>query len=213
MDGMGTSVVEIRNLQIPAGRDGRRWGSVSLSVGRGEVHAVLGGQGAGKTTLLETVAGQRRAVSGSVQVSGGGPGVVWREGGLFPGLTVAEVVDAWRRWTLDPLTRAEALRLTGLAGLSSVTFERLDAAERRLLDLALALVGRSDILLLDEPFAGLDAPDASRVRGVLRSLGGHGVAVLFTTGDADEARRADHVTVLDGGSSFLGISFPAGRAA
>ncbi|WP_051469068.1 ATP-binding cassette domain-containing protein [Actinomadura oligospora] len=210
---MGTSVIEIRDLRVVAGRDGGRWGPVSLSVGRGEVHAVLGGHGTGKTTLLETVAGQRRAVSGSVRVSGGGPGVVWREGGLFPGLTVAEVVDAWRRWTLDPLTRAQALRLTGLAGLASVTFERLDAAERRLLDLALALVGRSDILLLDEPFAGLEASAASRVRGVLRSLAGDGTTILFTTRDIGEACRADHVTVLDGDLPFLGITVPAVHAA
>lgn len=193
MDGMRPSVVEIRHLRVRVVRD------VSLSVGRGEVHAVLGGHGAGKTTLLEAVGGQVRPVSGSVEIAGGGAATVWREGGLFPGLTVAEIVDAWRRWTLDPLTRGEALRLTGLAGLSGVTFERLDGAERRLLDLALALVGRSDLLLLDEPFAGLDGAPASRVRSVLRSLAGDGIAILFTTRDIDEACRADRVTVLDGG--------------
>ncbi|MCP2335661.1 ATP-binding cassette domain-containing protein [Actinomadura rupiterrae] len=190
---MRPSVVEIRNLRVQSLRD------VSLSVGRGETHAVLGGYGSGKTTLLEAVAGHRRPVSGSVVIKGGGPATVWREGGLFPGLTVAEIVDAWRRWTLDPLTRSEALLLTGLAGRAAAVFEDLDGTERRLLDLALALVGRSDVLLLDEPFAGLDAPSASRVRAVLRSLAGKGTAILFTTRDIDEACRADHVTVLAGG--------------
>ncbi|MFC5181635.1 ATP-binding cassette domain-containing protein [Actinomadura harenae] len=209
---MGTSVIEIRGLRTRAGGDTPR-GGVSLSVGRGGVHAVLGGRGAGKTSLLETVAGRRRAVAGSAEVRGGGPAVVWREGGLFPGLTVAEVVDTWRRWTLDPLTRAEALRLTGLTGRSAVVFERLDAAERRLLDLALALVGRSDVLLLDEPFAGLDASAAARVRDALRSLADAGTAVLFTTRHFDEACWADGVTVLDAGFRLAGISGHEGRAA
>ncbi|MEV4252064.1 ATP-binding cassette domain-containing protein [Spirillospora sp. NPDC049652] len=205
---MRPSVVEIRDLHIQARHETR--GKVSLSLGRGEVHAVLGGHGAGKTTLLETVAGLRPPASGSVETGAGGPAVVWREGGLFPGLTVAEVVDAWRRWTLDPLTRSEALRLTGLTDRASVTFERLDAAERRLLDLTLALVGRSDLLLLDEPFTGLDALSAARVRTVLRFLADSGTAVLFTTRDIDEACRADRVTVLD---ARLPSAARAGRAA
>ncbi|MFC4913514.1 ATP-binding cassette domain-containing protein [Actinomadura gamaensis] len=195
---MRPSVVEIRKLRVQAVRD------VSLSVRRGEVHAVLGGYGSGKTTLLEAVAGFRRPVAGTVEIRGGGPATVWREGGLFPGLTVAEIVDAWRRWTLDPLTRSEALRLTGLADRASAVFEQLDDTERRLLDLALALVGRSDVLLLDEPFAALGAASAARVRGVLRSLAGNGTAILFTTRDVDEACRADHVTVLPGGLPLPG---------
>ncbi|RFU36694.1 ATP-binding cassette domain-containing protein [Actinomadura logoneensis] len=199
---MRPSVVEVRDLPVQgrparqAPRAGR--GKVSLSVGQGEVHAVLGGYGSGKTTLLETIAGLRPHTSGTVEVKGGGPVPVWREGGLFSGLTVTEVVDAWRRWTLDPLTRADALRLTGLTDRASVAFERLDDAERRLLDLTLALVGRSDLLLLDEPFTGLDGPSADRVWGVLRSLADEGTAVLFTTREIDEACRADRVTVLDG---------------
>ncbi|MFC6930122.1 ATP-binding cassette domain-containing protein [Actinomadura yumaensis] len=137
---MKAPVIEVRDLRVGFGETSQRSGAVgdvSFTVARGEVYAVLGRYGAGKTALLEALAGVRRPSGGTVRVRGTDPydgrdgrggartGAVWRDGGLFPGLTVAEVVGTWRRWTLDPLGGDEALRLAGLAGAADVPFERL----------------------------------------------------------------------------------------
>ncbi|MFD0903031.1 ABC transporter ATP-binding protein [Actinomadura sediminis] len=219
---MKAPVIEVRDLELnDAVRD------VAFTVAPGEIYAVLGRYGAGKTTLLELLAGLRRPTAGTVRVHGADPyadrdaarsGAVWRDGGLFPGLTVAEIVDTWRRWTLDPLTRADVLDRVGLTGAAGVPFERLGQGERRRLDLALALVGRSDLLLLDEPTAGLDDGPAREVRAVLRRLAAHGTTVVFATRDPGEACRAGRVGVLDegrlpaGGDSARLPGRPSGRA-
>jgi ABC-2 type transport system ATP-binding protein len=209
---MKANVIEVREIRVRFGADDAVRG-VSFSVAEGEIYALLGARGAGKTTLLEVAAGTRRPTGGSVRVRGVDPyerndamraGAVWRDGGLFPGLTVAEVVDTWRRWTMDPLTRDEALRLTGLSALADVPFERLTPGQRRLLDLALALVGRSDVLFLDEPTAGLDEAAARSIWTVLRLLARNGVTILVATRDVDEACRADRIGVLDKGVLVVG---------
>ncbi|WP_329087620.1 ABC transporter ATP-binding protein [Actinomadura citrea] len=214
---MKAPVIEVRDLDL---NEAVR--TVSFTVAQGEVYALLGRYGSGKTVLLEILAGLRRPTGGTVRLRGADPytdrdaaraGAVWRDGGLFPGLTVAEVVDTWRRWTLDPLTRDEALRLVGLARLADVPFERLTAGRRRLLDLALALVGRSDVLVLDEPTAGLDGAAAREVWSVLARLAADGVAVVVTTRDPDEACRADRVGILDEGRLVTGRDAARLRAA
>ncbi|MGI5326026.1 ATP-binding cassette domain-containing protein [Actinomadura nitritigenes] len=177
----------------------------------GEIHALLGHRGAGKTLVLEALAGLRRPCGGRVRLRGADPyaerdglrvGTVWRDGGLFPGLTVAEVLEGWRRWTLDPLTVDEALALTGLERAAGVPFERLTAGERRLLDLSLAMVNRSDVLFLDEPTSGLDSGTVHRIWSTLRHVAAAGRTVLLTTRDAAESRRASRVSVVDRDRSY-----------
>lgn len=210
-------MIEVRDLDL---NEAVR--NVSFTVAQGEVYALLGRYGSGKTTLLEILAGLRRPTGGTVRLRGVDPytdrdaaraGAVWRDGGLFPGLTVAEVVDTWRRWTLDPLTRDEALRLARLTDVADIPFERLTTGQRRMLDLALALVGRSDVLFLDEPTAGLDAAAAREVWSVLLMLAAHGVSVVITTRDPDEACRADRVGILDEGRLVTGRDAARLRAA
>jgi ABC-2 type transport system ATP-binding protein len=217
MDGMKAPVIEVRDLDL---NEAVR--NVSFTVAQGEVYALLGRYGSGKTTLLEILAGLRRPTGGTVRLRGVDPytdrdaaraGAVWRDGGLFPGLTVTEVVDTWRRWTLDPLTRDEALRLARLTDVADIPFERLTAGQRRMLDLALALVGRSDVLFLDEPTAGLDAAAAREVWSALLMLAAHGVSVVITTRDPDEACRADRVGILDEGRLVTGRDAARLRAA
>lgn len=201
-DVMSVKVIEVRD--VAAGAATR---TVSFGVQAGGIHALLGRRGSGKTTVLEIVSGHRRPAVGTVHVCGIDPygrpeaiklGTVWREGGLFPGLTVTEIIDTWRRWTLDPITRREALRLAGLDDRAEVRFERLTAAERRRLDLALALIGRSDVLFLDEPTADLDDDARREIWATLRAVARGGVTILLATRDADDARRADSVTTLAG---------------
>ncbi|WP_433473375.1 ATP-binding cassette domain-containing protein [Spirillospora sp. CA-142024] len=205
---MKAPAIEVRDLDLNEAVH-----NVSFTVAQGEVYALLGRYGSGKTTLLEILAGLRRPTGGTVRLRDADPytdrdtvrsGAVWRDGGLFPGLTVAEVVDTWRRWTLDPLTRDDALRLARLTDVADVPFERLAPGRRRMLDLALALVGRSDVLFLDEPTAGLDDADACEVWSVLRMQAAHGVTVVIATRDPDEACRADRVGVLDEGRLVTG---------
>jgi ABC-2 type transport system ATP-binding protein len=220
MGHMKAHVIEVRDLRLnEAVRD------VSFTVAKGEVYALLGRYGSGKTTLLEMLAGMRRPTGGTVRVHGADPytdreaarsGAVWRDGGLFPGLTVAEIIDTWRRWTLDPITRDEALSLARLTDHADVPFERLSAGRRRLLDLALALIGRSDVLFLDEPTAGLDEATAREVWSVLLRPAAHGSTVVITTRDPAEACRADRVGVLNDGRLVTGRESarltPAARA-
>ncbi|GAA0586252.1 ATP-binding cassette domain-containing protein [Actinomadura livida] len=214
---MKAPVIEVRDLDLNAAVR-----NVSFTVAEGEVYALLGRYGSGKTTLLEILAGLRRPTGGWVRLRGADPytdretaraAAVWRDGGLFPGLTVAEIVDAWRRWTLDPLTRDEALRLARLTDVADTPFERLTAGRRRMLDLALALVGRSDVLFLDEPTAGLDETAAREVWSVLLMLAAHGVSVVLTTRDPREACKADRVGVLDEGHLVSGRDAARLRAA
>jgi ABC-2 type transport system ATP-binding protein len=219
---MGVNVIEMRGAGV---RFGERYAvrDASFDVADGEVCALLGPVGSGKTTLLELASGMRRPSSGEVRMRGADPyqdraelrtGVVWREGGLFPGLTAAEVVDTWRRWTADPLSRDEALRLTDLGGFEDVLFERLSPCGQRMLDLALALVSRSDVLFLDEPSAGLNDVAARQVWSVLRRLAGDGVTILLATRHSYEARYADRVVVLEEGRvAVAGACVPAHRAA
>ncbi|MEU5990297.1 ABC transporter ATP-binding protein [Spirillospora sp. NPDC047418] len=214
---MKAPVIEVRDLDL---NEAVR--NVSFTVAEGEVYALLGRYGSGKTTLLEMLAGLRRPTSGTVRFRGADPyddrdsaraGAVWRDGGLFPGLTVTEVIDTWRRWTLDPITRDEALRLARLTHIADVPFEQLFPGQRRRLDLALALVGRSDVLFLDEPTAGLDAGAAREVWSVLRMLAAGGVSVVVTTRDPGEACRADRVGILDEGRLVTGRDAVRLRAA
>lgn len=214
---MKAPVIEVRDLDL---NEAVR--NVSFTVAQGEVYALLGRYGSGKTTLLEILAGLRRPTGGTVRFRGVDPytdrdaaraGAVWRDGGLFPGLTVAEVVDTWRRWTLDPLTRDDALRLVGLTDMADVPFERLTAGRRRMLDLALALIGRSDVLILDEPTTGLGDEAVREVWSVLLMLAAHGVSVVVATRDPGEACRADRIGVLDEGRLVTGRDADHLRAA
>ncbi|MFD0683261.1 ATP-binding cassette domain-containing protein [Actinomadura fibrosa] len=218
---MGAIVVEARDLYVSSG--GRMVRDLSLAVPEGEIHALLGHRGAGKTLALEALAGLRRPCGGRVRLRGADPyaerdgfrvGAVWRDGGSFPGLTVTEVIEGWRRWTLDPLTVDEVLALTGLEKVAGVRFERLTAGERRLLDLALAMVNRSDVLFLDEPTSGLDDGTIHRIWATLRRVAAVGMTVLLTTRDAAESRRACRVSVVDRDRTFTSpgvVSAPLGR--
>ncbi|MEU8117611.1 ABC transporter ATP-binding protein [Spirillospora sp. NPDC049024] len=201
---MSGIVVEARGLRVRCGA--RTVGDFSFAVPEGEVYALLGHRGSGKTLLLEALAGLRRPCRGTVRILGADPyaareglriGTVWRDEGLFPGLTVSEIVEGRHRWTLDPLTAEEALALTGLERAARVRFERLTPGQRRRLDLSLALLDRSDVLFLDEPTSGLDSGTIHQIWATLRRIAAAGTTVLLTTRDAAEARRADRIGVVD----------------
>jgi len=181
---------------------------VDLAVAPGELVALLGPNGAGKTTTIEIIEGYRRADGGSVTVLGadpstGGPplrarvGLMLQGGGLDPRSTPRDVLRlyaAFHDGGRDPLA---LLTEVGLDAVATTRVRRLSGGERQRLALALALVGDPELLLLDEPTAGMD-PEAKRAtRALIAGLRAKGRAVLLTTHDlGDVERLADRVVIL-----------------
>ncbi|MFC4119277.1 ABC transporter ATP-binding protein [Nonomuraea zeae] len=185
---------------------------ISFEVAEGEIFALLGRNGAGKTTAIEVLAGFQRADGGTVRVLGLDPytdraavrrriGIMLQEAGFFPDLTVAQTIDTWRDFTDAPRPRDEAIGLAGLEGRAGTKVRQLSGGEKRRLDLALALLGRPDVLFLDEPTTGMD-PEARRSTwAVIRDLAGQGTTILLTTHYLEEAQRlASTMAIMDEGT-------------
>jgi len=195
----------------------KRYGSrtavdgVDLRVERGQVLALLGPNGAGKTTTVEVCEGYRRPDAGSVRVLGLDPvrqhdaltpriGVMLQSGGVYPGARAGEMLALVARYAAHPLHVGELTERLGLGPVLRTTYRRLSGGEKQRLSLAMALVGRPELVFLDEPTAGMD-PQARRATWELvGELRADGVAVLLTTHFIEEAERlADSVVILDAG--------------
>ncbi|MEV4354292.1 ABC transporter ATP-binding protein [Nonomuraea sp. NPDC049625] len=184
---------------------------ISFEVAQGQIFALLGRNGAGKTTTVEVLAGFQRADGGTVRVLDLDPytdraavrqrtGIMLQEAGFFPDLTVAQTVDTWRDFTAAPRPRDEALELAGLAGRRGTKVRQLSGGEKRRLDLALALLGRPDVLFLDEPTTGMDPEARRNTWTVVRDLARQGTTILLTTHYLEEAQRlATAMAILDAG--------------
>ncbi|MGW2014204.1 ABC transporter ATP-binding protein [Streptomyces sp. NPDC001927] len=185
---------------------------VDLDIDRGEVFALLGPNGAGKTTTVEILEGFRRRSGGDVSVLGTDPergddawrgriGLVlqsWRDHGRW---RVAELLTHFATYYPDPRDPAELLALVGLTEQAGRQVARLSGGQRRRLDVALGIVGRPELLFLDEPTTGFD-PEARHEFHVLVERLAHdeGVTVVLTTHDLVEAERlADRIAMLVGG--------------
>jgi ABC-2 type transport system ATP-binding protein len=180
---------------------------LSLSVRAGSVAALLGPNGAGKTTTVEICEGFRTPDSGSVQVLGGSPaaarariGVMPQGGGGYPGLQARELLTLFSRFYAHPHDPVELLELLGLSDVARTPYRRLSGGQQQRLSLAMAVVGRPELVFLDEPTAGLD-PQARRATwDLVEALRSDGVSVLLTTHLMDEAEHlADDVYVMDHG--------------
>lgn len=201
---------------------------ISFEVARGEIFALLGRNGAGKTTTMEVLAGFQAPDGGHEGGPGGGPGggrvrvlgldpvkdraevrrrvgIMLQEAGFFPDLTVAQTVDAWRDFVAAPRPRGEALELTGLGAKAHTRVRQLSGGEKRRLDLTLALLGRPDVLFLDEPTTGMDPEGRRNTWEVVRDLAGQGTAILLTTHYLEEAQRlASSMAIMDHGVIVAG---------
>ena len=198
---------------------GKRYGGrpvldgVTFEVGRGEIFALLGPNGAGKTTTVEIIEGYRRPDAGSVAVLGteparGGPehrarvGLMLQgSGGVDPRMTAREAVDLQARFHADPRSVDDTLDAVGLPPSAWRTrYRRLSGGERQRVGLAMALVGRPDVAILDEPTAGMDVEARAATRSLLEALRDDGVAILVTSHDlVDVERVADRIAILDRG--------------
>ncbi|WP_405643251.1 ABC transporter ATP-binding protein [Streptomyces uncialis] len=189
---------------------------VTFSVGRGELFALLGTNGAGKTSTLELLEGLAPPASGQVSVLGHDPyrdraairpriGVMLQEGGFPSELTVRETLRMWAGCTSGARPVGEALDIVGLTRRGGVRVKQLSGGERRRLDLALALLGRPEVLFLDEPTTGLDAEGRRGTWDLVRELRDSGTTVLLTTHYLEEAEDlADRLAILHEGRIAAG---------
>ena len=184
---------------------------VSFEVARGEVFALLGTNGAGKTSTVELVAGLAPAGGGTVRVLGLDPyrervrvrpriAMMLQGSGLPADLTVAETVRMWSGCVSGARPAGEALAMVGLGARAGVRIKQLSGGERRRLDLALALLGRPEVLFLDEPTTGLDAEGRRDTWHLVRELRAAGTTVLLTTHYLEEAEAlADRLAIMRDG--------------
>jgi len=184
---------------------------VSLTVDRGSILALLGNNGAGKTSLLQVCEGFRGPDAGSARVLGLDPiadhdelmprlGIMLQSGGVYPWATAGEILRLFASFAANPLDTDMLLDRLGLRKFAKTTFRRLSGGEQQRLSLALALVGRPELVFLDEPTAGMDVGARQTTWELVENLRADGVSVLLTTHLLDEAERlADHVVIMDGG--------------
>lgn len=190
---------------------------ISFEVQRGDVFALLGSNGAGKTTTVEILEGHRRRTGGDVQVLGTDParggrafrdrlGIVLQSTAIDPDLTVIEAARLQASYHRDPLSPDVALSSIGLDAEHDKRVGVLSGGQRRRLDLALAIVGRPDLVFLDEPTTGFDPLARQIAWDLVDELRGQGVTIVLTTHYLDEVERlADKVAVLrDGSIAALG---------
>jgi ABC-2 type transport system ATP-binding protein len=187
---------------------------LDLTVDRGEVFSLLGPNGAGKSTTVEILEGYRRRDGGDVSVLGHDPArataewksrigiVLQRVDDLAQSseLTVREWVGSTAAYFPDPMRADEAIELVGLVDKRDARASSLSGGQRRRLDVALGIVGRPELLFLDEPTTGFDPEARRQFWGLIESLADAGTTILLTTHYLDEAEHlADRVAVINAG--------------
>ncbi|MEV6299052.1 ABC transporter ATP-binding protein [Actinoplanes sp. NPDC051861] len=210
MVGGDAAAVEVRDVVV-------RWGDttavdgVSLCVPRGRVLALLGHNGAGKTSLLQVCEGFRRPDAGEARVLGLDPigqhdelmprlGIMLQSGGVYPWAAAGEILRLFASFAANPLNPEMLLDRLGLRKVERTRFRRLSGGEQQRLSLAVALVGRPELVFLDEPTAGMDTEARHTTWQLIEELRADGVSVLLTTHLLDEAERlADDVVIMRSG--------------
>jgi ABC-2 type transport system ATP-binding protein len=184
---------------------------LDLTVGAGTITAVLGPNGAGKTSTIECCEGYRRPDGGTVRVLGLDPvsqgeqlrpriGVMLQSGGIYPTVRAAEMLRHTAKLYANPLDTEALIERLGLGSCGKTPFRRLSGGQQQRLSLALAVVGRPELVFLDEPTAGLDVQARHATWELVEQLRQDGVTVVLTTHLLDEAERlADKVAIVDAG--------------
>jgi len=204
------AVVEIRGLV-------KRYGDLvavdglDLDVGQGETLALLGPNGAGKTSTVECCEGYRRPDAGSVRVLGLDPiadarrlrpriGLMLQEGGLYPHVRPEEALRTFAAFHAQADDPDELIEALGLEAVRRTRYRQLSGGEKQRLALALALIGRPEVLFLDEPTAGLDPVARRTTWRLLADRTAQGVTIILTTHLLEEAASvADRVAIIDRG--------------
>ena len=184
---------------------------IDLTVAAGSIVALLGPNGAGKTTTVETIEGYRQPDEGTVRVLGLDPvrdgaalrariGLMLQQGGIYPQARPGEILRLFARFHRDPLDPDALLERVGLGDVATARYRVLSGGQRQRLGLALALVGRPELIVLDEPTAGMDPAAKASTRELIVDLRAAGVTILLTTHElADVELLADQVAIIDRG--------------
>jgi len=183
--------------------------SLSLAAAAGAVTAVLGPNGAGKTTMIRCCTGLLAPDSGRIVVLGAPAGsasandrvgLMPQATGAWSGVRPRELLDYLAGLYAAPLPPAELVAVLGITDFADTPYRRLSGGQQQLVNLAGAVIGRPELVFLDEPTAGLDPHVRRQVWTLIRDLRAAGVAVVLTTHDMDEAEQlADRVVLLDHG--------------
>jgi ABC-2 type transport system ATP-binding protein len=218
----GTAAVEVTRLRksygsVAAVRD------VSFSVAEGEIFGVLGPNGAGKTTTVECVSGLREPDGGTIRVLGLDPWAVrdkvreilgvQPQNSAFPSkLRVGEIFDMYRTFYRCPVGATELAEALGLAGRRRDYYRSLSGGQRQRLSVALALIGRPRVAVLDEMTAGLDPQGRLDTWRLIEQVRDRGTTIVLVTHFMEEAERlCDRVALVDGGR-IVALDTPAGLA-
>ncbi|GHH71383.1 ABC transporter ATP-binding protein [Streptosporangium violaceochromogenes] len=205
---MESPAVEIIDLVKRYGRTTAVDG-LTLSARRGAVTAILGPNGAGKTSTVEICEGFRRPDGGTVRVLGLDPshrrlrarvGVMLQAGGVPPAARCGEWLRLMARFHATPLDPAALLERLGLTAHARTPYRRMSGGQQQRVSLAAAIVGRPELVFLDEPTAGLDPQARHACWDLVGDLRAAGVSVVLTTHHMEEAEKlSDHVVIIDRG--------------
>lgn len=207
---MTTSALVLDNV-IKTYGDVNAVNGLSFRANYGEILCLLGPNGAGKTTTIEMCEGFKKPTSGDIEVLGLDParnpdavrsriGIMLQGGGSYSGIKVKEMLELSASYNENPLDPEWLLDTLGLRGVAKNSYRRLSGGQQQRLSLALAIIGRPELVFLDEPTAGMDAQSRLAVWDLIRSLRADGVTVILTTHLMDEAEAlSDHVVIIDHG--------------
>ena len=207
---MNQTAVRVRDLLMRYG-DVTAVEGLSLDVPSGSITSVLGPNGAGKTTTVETCEGFRTPQAGTVRVLGLDPradaaalrprvGVMLQSGGAWTGSRAQEMLHHMASLHAHPLDVADLMERLGLGSCGRTAYRRLSGGQQQRLGLAMAVVGRPELVFLDEPTAGLDPQSRRATWDLLAELRDSGVTVVLTTHFMDEAEAlSDLVHIVDAG--------------
>jgi ABC-2 type transport system ATP-binding protein len=214
------NVIEVTDLT-------KRYGSraavdgVSFSVEEGEIFGILGPNGAGKTTTVESIAGLRKPDGGTIRVLGLDPlrdrdqlrsvvGVQLQESELPDRMTVTEALELFASFYADPENPQTLIDDLGLTDKRDTPYKKLSGGQKQRLSIALALVGKPKVAILDELTTGLDPQARRETWSLIEEIRGRGVTVILVTHLMEEAERlADRVAVIKSGR-IVAIDTPAG---
>ncbi|MCG7299642.1 MULTISPECIES: ABC transporter ATP-binding protein [Brevibacterium] len=185
--------------------------NVSLTVERGTIHALLGPNGAGKSTTIAASVGLLKPTSGHARIFGYDPvkehthssalaGVMLQDGGLPMASKPLNILKNLSRMYADPADYHELAERLGITAFADRTIRRMSGGQKQRVGMAAALIGKPQLVFLDEPTAGLDPQSRLAVFTIVEELREQGVAVVLTTHDMDDAAHlSDYVTIIDKG--------------
>jgi ABC-2 type transport system ATP-binding protein len=217
---MNTTAIQVQQLV-------KRYGAlaavddISFQVQRGEVFGLLGPNGAGKTTTIECIEGLRAPDAGSISVLGFDVlgdlkpikeriGIQLQTTGLYPNLSVREVIELFGSFYARRLPTAQLIEMTGLQERAQAHTKVLSGGQKPRLSVALALVNDPDLIFLDEPTTGLDPQARRNMWDVIGNLQAQGKTLLLTTHYMEEAEQlCNRIAVMDHGK-IIALDTPDG---